>query len=204
MATFSPYRFPVPEASKLASLESIKRDLEGVLAYCECLEEMRVEPFDSLLWEAVSAAAVVRYARCFSTGAREPLDHNLLNSAPQDIKEAHEYMMNVRNKHVAHSVNAFEENEVTVTLREDGDSLEIMGVGAHHGRITGLAFHQPEQLRAVSTWVAAQVSQAIAIDRDAILAIARTHGAPAIKAFGIPSLGETSTPDTAKRRRARP
>jgi hypothetical protein len=46
----------------------------------------------------------------------------LLDEAPKHIQEAHKYFIDVRSKHVAHSFNEFEENDVTVTLREDGTS----------------------------------------------------------------------------------
>ena len=80
---------------------------------------MDTEAYDPVIWEALSAAAVVRYARCFNSGKRDRLKHDLFNAAPQHVKEAHEYFIAVRSKHVAHSVNVFEENDVTVTVNAD-------------------------------------------------------------------------------------
>ncbi|CAD5374042.1 hypothetical protein RA210_U480005 [Rubrivivax sp. A210] len=201
MANFSGYRFNIPEARLLASLHSIRHDLNGTLEYCRRLEIME---FDVVLWEALSAAAVVRYARCFSSGSRDQLSHKLLDSAPPTLREAHEYFIAVRSKHVAHSVNDFEENDVTVTLREDGDDLSIQGIGAHHGTVMGLDFAAPKLLSEVAVWVQKHVEQEIRREEQRLLPIALQYGAAKIRSFGHPGGTDSELQHRANRVRTKP
>ena len=73
MAQFVGYRFNIPDARLLASLHSIRHDIEGTVEYCSRLQAMDTEAYDPVIWEALSAAAVVRYARCFNSGKRDRL-----------------------------------------------------------------------------------------------------------------------------------
>src|SRR3990167_7217377 len=54
------------------------------------------------------------YARCFASGFRRSLEHTLLDTAPEHIKKTHTYFIEIRNKHVAHSVNSSEKGNVLV------------------------------------------------------------------------------------------
>lgn len=204
MAHYANYRFPVPEARQLASLESISVDLQAVLEYCDRLDQLRGQKLDSQLWEALGAAAVVRYARCFSPGARDELEHAMLDRAPAELKLSHKYFIAVRSKHVAHSVNEFEENDVTVTIRQDGESLEIQGIGSHHGRVAGLAFQDVDRLRELCNWVLQETRQAAAVERAQLLPLARQFGAKRIIEFGAPRAGKAASDANAKRGRRRP
>lgn len=204
MAHYTGYRFPIPEARQLASWEGVVQDLTGVLEYCARLENLRSEPFDSVLWEAVCAAAVVRYARCFSTGSREPLSRTLLSSAPEHLRTTHEYVVAVRSKHIAHPVNEFEENDVTVMLRDAPEGTEISGIGAHHSRVSGLAFGDPARLQELAEWVVKAVRQKIAEERPRLLEIAQQRGVEAVKAFGLPGVANVALESAAHRVRRSP
>lgn len=119
MANIAGYRFRVPEAARLASLAGIENDLCGVQEYCNLLLTKKEEkPFPSTEWEAISSAAVVRYARCFSSGVRQRLSRSLFDDAEPNFAEGHNFFIEMRNKHVAHSVNEFEENDVLVQVSD--------------------------------------------------------------------------------------
>ena len=168
------------------------------------MEAMKSDEFDPVLWEAVSSAVVVRYARCFSSGARDQLSHKLMHSAPDTLREAHEYFIAVRSKHVAHSVNDFEENDVTVTLREDGDDISIQGFGAHHGRVMGLDFAAPERLSEVAAWVLKHVNQEIKKEEQKLLPIAIDFGTLKIRSFGNPGGSDAKLQSRANGTRSKP
>jgi hypothetical protein len=204
MAEFRSYRFPIEDAKYLASLEGMRHDIQATLEYCDRLDSMRGEPFDIILWEAVSAAAVVRYSRCFTSGVRIGLTHDLLDVAPEDVQRTHEYIVAVRSKHVAHSVNEFEENDVTVTLREDEGLLQITGIGAHQGRVAGLPLDGPNRLRGLCKWVLAWIHTEVTSERERLLEVAKQYDPAEIKAFGIASAGKGASEEGAKRSRKRP
>lgn len=202
MATYTNYRLPVPEARRLASLESIRHDLNGVIEYCDRLEQLKSQGSDFTLWEALCAAMVVRYARCFSPGARDWLAHDLLDGASAAQRDLHTYVIAVRSKHVAHSVNGFEETDVTVMVREDDNTIH--SVSAAHGRVVGLSFEKPLLIRELAQWVLNHVAGQIDVERPSLLAIAHRVGVEKIKSFGSPVLGGTTMDGDAARPRSKP
>jgi hypothetical protein len=122
------YDFSIPEAQWLSDLTGIELDLEAVINTCKrCLRLSRfigtsespeaLEYLDMI--ESLSDfmfAAIVRYGRTFNTGVRKNLPIEWIEGLSDDLKNAHEYFKNMRNKYIAHSVNHFEDNQVFVTL----------------------------------------------------------------------------------------
>lgn len=101
-------------ASEFADLHMVANDLSFAL---ECLKEAnKIGPPDSanLLSKALIFSAVVAYARPFKTGVRElKLDINYFSSIPTFKADVHEYLIAMRDKHIAHSVNEFERSKAT-------------------------------------------------------------------------------------------
>jgi len=187
VASYSNYRLPVAEARLLASMESVKQDLLGVIEYCDRLEALDSNRPDFFLWDALCSGAVVRYARCFSSGARHQLRHDLFDGATQEHRELHDYLIAVRSKHVAHSVNWFEETEVTAMIREDDNSIHSVAAG--HGRVVGLDSDMPGHIRHLVQWLLSHVEEVIAQERPKLLAVAQALGADKIKSFGSLTFG---------------
>src|SRR5688572_16222930 len=86
----------IPEAARLASLMGMKTDMNTVIKCCERMinrysgEHLKRSPedligmdtpLDFLDWEVHSSTACIRYARCFVSGVRAPLNPGLLSSA---------------------------------------------------------------------------------------------------------------------------
>ncbi len=206
MDNYTSYSFPVPQAARQASLVSMDIDLTGVISYCDyLLEQSDISKFNFIVWEAMSSAAVVRYARCFSPGAREQLQHNLLDGADSELRGAHEYFIELRSKHFAHSVNPFEETEVTVQIGDHFKfSKEITHINSVHGRKIGLSFSDPEQLKRLAEWVRLKVRTMMNEETGKLLAFARTRPLAELKAYGIPSPGSDTKRSSVKKKRARP
>lgn len=77
----------------------------------------------------------------------------MLNGEEAELRSTHEFIWHLQNKHVAHSVNSFEENSVTVHVEESfQSSAEIVGVGPRHTRQTGFAFDGPAKLKNLVSW----------------------------------------------------
>jgi len=65
----------------------------------------------------------------------------------------HEYIIALRDKHIAHSVNPFEENDIAVQIADYFvSSIEITSVNTAHGKAIGLSFEKPSQLRTLADW----------------------------------------------------
>jgi hypothetical protein len=206
MADYTGYRFPVPEAARLASLGGIEQDLRGVIAYCDLLvERSEITKLNFFEWEAFSSAAVIRYARCFSSGVRDYLAHDLLDSADLELQQAHRFFMDLRSKHVAHSVNPFEENDVTLQIAAHfQSSQEICAVNTAHGRRIGLSFGAPDLLKRLAEWLLRKVKEEMKVEKAALLQIARRRLLAELKAYGVPQAAASAIDGYVGKRRERP
>ncbi len=214
------YGFPISAADRFASLAGIRSDLERVIAYCDRmisryanpeLEQTTFDivgfttPFDFDDWEALSTAVCISYARCFASGVRQSLDSNLLNTADIELKALHEFVVNLRNKHIAHSVNPFEENLVTVHIDDRFRSAqEIETVAASHTRVAGLSTEVPAQLKRLAQWWLDKVDEETAVERAKLLQIARNTPLSDLKAHGLPQPRPTSQTGDVRKRRDHP
>jgi hypothetical protein len=91
-------------------------------------------------------AALVAYARCFATGVRARLSEGVFDDKSVALEE-HRYYMDLRNKHVVHSVNPFEISATGVGVANvAGEDPYVYGaVGVHLTR-TGEPFWRVEHL----------------------------------------------------------
>ena len=215
------FHFFVAGAARLAGLAGVKADLDRVLEYCDRMIEryagshLKQSPFDIvgftthvdfIDWEALSTAACVTYARCFVSGVRQSLESTLLAGADAELRSTHEFVMHLRNKHVAHSVNSFEENSVTVHVEDSfKSSAEICSVVPRHNRQAGLSFDAPAKLKQLATWWLARVRAETALEMESVLGFARALPLDQVRALG--ALKESSSEDrlsSVGRRRAQP
>lgn len=202
------FLLPAKQAAALSSLGGFAADLEGVIANCDYLEELDdLANMNFLVWEAVSAASVVRYCRCFNEGLRTAQVRlsRVIAQAPAHLKDAHEYFKLVRDKHVAHSVNDYEQNDVVVRIDESlRESDEIRHIFLQHGRIFGLSFNDPALLRELARWVLERVNELIESEKQKLLMLVRKTPMARLKALARPELGRGGSRDRADKRRDRP
>ncbi|MGH3787076.1 MAG: hypothetical protein ACRDRG_11110 [Pseudonocardiaceae bacterium] len=122
----------IAAAAEYADLISIRHDLEFVVNTCTRLlaELAKVESDrESIIIQTLWIAALVTYARCFGTGKRKlglTTDDVALLPLKGQVTEWHKYLMDMRNKNIAHSVNPFETVTVGALI---GLSGEVEGVG---------------------------------------------------------------------------
>ncbi|MHC4540237.1 MAG: hypothetical protein ACYS74_10715 [Planctomycetota bacterium] len=118
------------EAETLADLGSLTQDLGAVMQTCSRLKDLlQQDSKDHILVEALWTCALIRYARCFVSGKRYGLDETAFSGLNGDPVAVHRLYIDMRNKHVAHSVNPFEQMEVGLVLtpKEKGEK-SIVGV----------------------------------------------------------------------------
>jgi hypothetical protein len=118
------------EAKILADLGAIVQDLGFTMKTCSRLKKLlKEEPQDSLLIESLWTAALIRYARCFASGKRFGLSKSIFDGLPGEPHKVHKMYLDLRDKHIAHSVNPFEQMEVGLILSpQDSEERKIMGV----------------------------------------------------------------------------
>jgi hypothetical protein len=218
MLTEHVFNFPVSE--RAASLTGILTDLKQVKAYCERLIQrysgphLKKSPFDIvgfntpldfLEWEALSAAACVKYARCFVSGVRSSLDPKLLQ-ADDELRMTHDFVLELRNKHIGHSVNSFEVNSITIQIASTMTfSEEIELVLPRHERSGGFSIDYPARLVKLVEWWLSQTSEGLHAEIEKVRLAARSMGLASIRA--LPELQSTHHNERLKsisKRRHRP
>lgn len=117
------------EAKVLADLASIKLDLEFVVAtLTRLIQLLKDDSKDGILIQSYWTASLISYVRCFSTGRRYGLTADIYKDLDGAI-DYHNWCRSMRDKHVAHSVNPFEQVTVDVQLsKPDTGKKEVLGV----------------------------------------------------------------------------
>ena len=114
------------ETREAEDLHGILRDLEFTKGAIETLHDM-MEDSDQegaspsnahIIQRSLYTAALIAYARCYGKPKRNPSGKRTLLYADQvfvddatDWRRHHDHFINVRDKHLAHSVNSFEINQ---------------------------------------------------------------------------------------------
>lgn len=121
----------VPEsepARRLEDLALVRSELEHVVALSSQLEFLLAstdDPEHRLSAQAFWQATLVHYARCFGGGRRTPLSgEHVKRVGLTNAAEFHKWLVDLRNKHIAHSVNVFEDCEVGFALDSAEDGTE--------------------------------------------------------------------------------
>jgi hypothetical protein len=167
----------VPEARRLADLHGISVDLEAVKKYCQRIAEgAKKKRPDFFVLEGLWLAAIVRYARCFTDNkpVRRPLGRKDLKDLSELLKGAHQFFIDLRNKHVAHSENPLEQNRIGVDLAL-GESVEpnIQGISLHNQSVSFLAPALVESLHDLSSAVLRRVNEQVEEARQRVLEIVK-------------------------------
>lgn len=161
-------RVDFDEARRLADLGGIQQDLLFVRgALTRLAGIINRQDADLILIQAYWTAALVVYVRCFATGKRCGLSESIFDGIDGDgttAIEVHRHFKDLRDKHVAHSVNPFEQVEVglVLTAPETGER-KVEGVATLAMKLVSLTREGVESLleltRIAGKWVAAEGGQ---------------------------------------------
>jgi len=132
MATIRYVNVIIPEAERLSSLGGISHDLEACIASVRRLLADRLS--DLVLSDALYTHALIRYACCFKGGIRVVKAADLTSSLSSEELTNHSFFLDYRDKHIAHSVNAFEYHQLSVWLspEERGRGVSSVSLGSHY------------------------------------------------------------------------
>lgn len=140
MADYTYVNISLPEAKRLADLYGVAIDLRACRDYCEKYLQVFsniLQPTDETKHlehlECFSVYIFVKYGRCFKSGRRKKLAEEILAKSklsPDDL-DIHQRVIEVRDKHTAHSVNDFESHKVRVWLgnpEEEGRKINNVNI----------------------------------------------------------------------------
>ena len=162
--------FVSESAKTLADYAGIFQDLTFVTEACQRLDALMREHEDKqdvVLTRALWSAIVVAYWRCFNTGKRFGLteDDVLKLGLKGEVIEYHRWIGDMRNKHIADSVNPFEIVRIGAVLTPDGaEPAGVQGVAtmsAHYLTVDEGGVQQIFQLAAGLRQPVAQRAQAL-------------------------------------------
>jgi len=173
------------EARILAEAVSIEADLGFTIdALGQWLEVIDAGP-DShsavIHARALWSAAVVAYARAFGgrlrAGGAPLVSRQLLVGAGEGATEFHDWVLGLRNKHVAHSVNPYEQTSVGIVLSGDQPPL-VVGIAYLQSMHVGPDRNGVEQFRRLTGWVLETVrARRKSLEVDALAAADQLGGA---------------------------
>lgn len=175
MATFTKVYIDPPEAADLADYTGIEFDLSSARDFARTMltEQTKNQP-DWSLSDPLMIAIMVRYARPFVTGARKRLTDNALELLTSEQRAKHDNLRAIRDKHVAHSVNAFEENQPTARyFKERVQDEGIIAIGCEHHRIVGLSTQDLNDIVELTTVMLQYVEQRLEEEKKRLLEIVR-------------------------------
>lgn len=175
MATNSYVPIFLPEASDLADLRGISVDLESARSYAAKLLAFFADyRTHSEFVEALTIAALVSYSRPFVTGVRKPLRDDALAVLSPEQRNRHDHLKGIRDKHIAHSVNTFEENQPIARfwverVKEEG----ITSIDCQHSRIVSLGYADVAGLISLADTLLAHVDARIEEEKAKLLPLVR-------------------------------
>jgi hypothetical protein len=176
MAEWRSVLFEIPEAQRLADLTGVENDLRSAEEICDrFVAESERKPTDYGLLEVLCAAAIVRYGRTFPSGVRSGVTAELIERLDPDQQECHRYFKDLRDKWIAHSVNAFEENEVTAWLMPpERGPLGVTSISVRQHRVSSLSSEAIQALKSLCTEVRRLVKEAISVENLVVLKLAQS------------------------------
>lgn len=175
MATNTFVEIDLPEARDLADLTGIRMDLMAAHDFALMLKKV----FESQRreWDLVdplSTAILVRYSRAFVTGVRARLGDDALQKLSGPQRGEHRRLRAFRDKHIAHSVNAFEENQPVARywierVKEEG----ITSVECNHTRVVGLSSADVEAVIELTTAMLSHVDSCLEQEKAKVFEVVK-------------------------------
>ena len=192
-----------PRVRRFADAQAVEQDLAYAVDALSALLDDGQIPGGSLIARSLLVAALVVYARCFNTGMRKrySLDVGRIEAMDAGAASYHRWLLDVRHKYIAHSVNAYEQAVPGLALSPPESGVrEVMGCSLLRSELVGLARPDVEQAIRFVSRVHALVDDDLVGIEDAMLTAARARPIDEIYALPPPKL-VTPSPDQANRPR---
>lgn len=206
MATHTFVHFDHEEAAELSQLESIRHDLVSTVHLCEFFAAQCAQSEHgyacSEITDAFSTAILIRYSRAFVSGVRRGLGEDALQALTPEQRANHEHFRAFRDKHIAHSVNAFEDTKIQARFcLERVEQEGITGVSAAHYRVVGLCSKDISDILQLCSVLLKYLDGAIQVEKMRVLNVLRAM--PVAEVLSRPS-APLLVPDHSKVSKRRP
>jgi hypothetical protein len=175
MVTHTFVDLELEEARYLADLTGVEFDLQSAIRLSELLiKRIESSEYDGELLDALSTAIVVRYSRAFVSGVRRKLEIGDIPDLNEKELKEHKWLIETRNKHIAHSVNEFEENQVVgYYILESPEEKGITSISVQHGRVIGLSYKDASSVIDLSKKILEYVAEEIKKEKSKLLSLVR-------------------------------
>ncbi|EHL30019.1 hypothetical protein [Legionella drancourtii] len=121
----------------LKILLSIIVDLNSIKSTCAYLKQNNQISENNILPEISWAATLIRYYRCCAMAKKYfGFKEKFFKEISEDAYKFHKYHVNMRDMHVAHSVNAFEQMEIGLVLTPPSGLKAILGISNLQMKLT--------------------------------------------------------------------
>ena len=140
--------FNTTESRRFADAQAVEQDLAYAVESLSALLDDGQIPGGSLIARSLLVAALVVYARCFNKGVRShySLDVRRIEAMDEGGAAYHRWLLDVRNKYIAHSVNAYEQAVAGLALSPPESGVrKVLGCYLLRGELVGLARPDVEQ-----------------------------------------------------------
>lgn len=176
MATNTFIEIDIPEALDLADLTGIVNDFERAKHFAIQLKEMLGKnPPDYSLVEPMTTATLVCYSRPFTSGVRRRIKENELVTLSPKQRVAHDHFRLWRDKHIAHSVNVFEENQpVARYWVERFEDEGFTSVECNSSQLIGMSMHDVEMIIELATHFTEELKPVLKREREKVLEVLRS------------------------------
>lgn len=203
MALHTFVEFEMSEAEELADLTGIRYDLDSARSLAKRLQAvMKEEKLDYELIDALTTAILVRYNRPFAKGVRRQLNQETLDRMSESQRRQHERLRDFRNKHIVHSVNSFEENQLIARYVEERVDCEgVYAVECHHVRVVGLNSRETENVVELTTLLIEHVDRLLDREKNAVLDKVKSIPFEQLMAQSVKCKSSRRRPNINKRRK---
>ena len=167
----------VPEAGDLMDAHGIRRDFVTSKAEAHYLLShlANADPIDFLLIQALTTSLIVRYCRPFAKGVRKSqIARDLVGELSSTEGLYHQRNLDLRNKHIAHSVNSFETNYLYAEwIEKPMMPSTITKIGVAETKIIGLNSAELEAIVSITEKYIGSLDKLIAAETQRVLELAK-------------------------------
>nr|VFK48788.1 MAG: hypothetical protein BECKTC1821E_GA0114239_11322 [Candidatus Kentron sp. TC] len=175
----------IPEARDLADMTGIALDFKKTKRFATELKEILGKTFSGEIYaenqychnlvEPMTIAILVCYSRPFTTGVRCKLKENdFMEMLSPEQKTAHRNFRLWRDKHIAHSVNVFEDNQpVARYVVERFDDEGFCSVECNSSQIIGMSMYDVEMVIELTTHFIEELESRLKREKQKVLTAVR-------------------------------
>ena len=159
----------IEEARYLANLAGIEYDLRTTIEWCNQFDQLMADRDKFWLVEPMTTAILIRFTRALGDGKRYPDTKHILSVLSKEEKKQYEFFKNVRSKHVAHSVNEFEDNQVRAYYIKGAAVKGVNSIGLGCNRMVGLSSDEINNICNICQSLMAKVNSEMESEKKKLL-----------------------------------